>query len=43
MDSRRRGTKGKLRAAFFNPKEKRQERVRNGAIWKEDIQVVFCY
>ena len=35
MDSRRRGTKGKLRAAFFNPK------VRNGAIWKEDFQVAF--
>ena len=41
MDSRRRGTKGKLCAAFFHPKEKRQYRVRNGAIWKEDFQVVF--
>ena len=26
MDSQRRGTKGKLRAAFFNPKEKRNYR-----------------
>ena len=41
MDSRRRGTKGKLRAAFFNPKEKRQYRVRNGAIWKKNFQIAF--